>query len=389
MPTIAVTVGVDNDVFGFTPLLPSTSFASFIYTGLPTIRLDPKQVIGLIPLESCAVSDCRQTCEDFFRNKVFGKAGEDEITYENDWSTFLVDVSLYKTLLLSNINVTMTLERSNCPEYCYILDEDGNYILDEQGQKILLEDCPTYEPITLNTNDYGIFYDIESIITHPTYIGYAINWGKVVSAFGECCYKIKLNITATMLDEQIFYGCLESKWFELANWDCFRADGTVRFETWITGKIGDPYEDYYLHDLCGILWYDSIRLKGFLGYQKSPTYLTNNLEWGDPKHGLIEKVSDEQIQRWEWKSMFLPEYIHTRFSTFAMMVDKLFVSDYNLNNSDYTIKRKNIVYDSSYEPEYEDQDAYWTKRDKSKVNVFYKRGVQSVIKTLCCPTTGV
>ena len=367
MPRIAVIGSNPAFAAGHTPVLPSTGTA----VGISVVQLDPIQVVGLVPLISCNSTECREICEDGWKNPVFGKleSGSYDLTqsYENDWSTFLVDISNYNANP-SAVTVTITLEK-------YFKGQWRGYPFGAN----------------LNNNNLGQLFDIASIPGHSSYTGYAINWGAVLFSLGEGCYRIKIDTsfttsTATKPPTSTTYsGCLVSPSFDLKEFDCTRAHGTVKFETWITGQVGDPYQDYFKHNVCGFLWYDSLRTFGFIGYQKSPQYITNNLEWGEPKHGLIEKVSDEQIQRWEYNSKYLPEYIHTRFSTFAMMSDKLFASDYNLNNSDWALKRRHFLYDSGYEPEYIDREASWKRRNKSKVQVFFKRGVQSVIKSLCCP----
>jgi hypothetical protein len=56
------------------------------------------------------------------------------------------------------------------------------------------------------------------------------------------------------------------------------------------------------------------------------------------------------------------------------------VSDYNINNSDYNIKRKSVVKDGAYEPQYKDK--MW--RRLATVEVDFKEGIQTVIKTNCC-----
>jgi len=374
MPRISVIGGDIAIGVGHTPVLPVDTGGT---PGKPIIKLDPLQVVGLLPLIPCDTCECRDICDDpcTYRNPVFGElvggSYQTGMTYENDWSTFLIDISIFKTQP-SSVNVTFELER-------YVF---GKW----QG---------TPFGANLNNNTFGQLYPLGSIIGHPTYAGYAVNWGAVLFTIGPGCYRFKVNTSFNGISTgpgstgepspDIYVGCLVSPPLDLKKWDCPHAHGTVKFETWLTGLIGDPYTDYLKHDVCGVNWYDSIRLKGFFGYQKTPEYKTENLEWGDPQQGKIEHIRDEQLQRWEFRSKLLPEYIMTRFSTFAMMSDMLFASDYNYNNSDLTIKRKNVIKDSAFEPEYFDQGAYFTRKDKSKVQIFFKRGVQSVEKTICCP----
>lgn len=494
----SISIGVINPlpaiVKGNTPVLPIVPIAPIGIgggSGVPAISIEPIQVVGLIPLFPCDIKECREICDDGWKNPVFGElvgnSYQTQMTYENDWSTFLIDVSLYNANPNST-SVTFELEKLI----------NGIWM-------------PAPLGINLNSNSFGTLFPLGSISGHPTYAGYAINWGSILFHKGEGCYRFKAktnfqtstttggivggvqatctfdlagtactagailgtlkttsgNIPATYSinqpnpsftiaqnvayivnlintgtypytatqsgdsftitgqsysannyinfnlliyqvegickyeeDERLLGGidgaeittpviissCFVSPPFDLKKWDCFRATGTVKFETWLTGTIGDPYKDYLKHNICGIQWYDSLRTYGFFGYQKSPEYKTENLEWGSPQQGKIEHVRDEQIQRWEYLSDYLPEYLHTRFSTFAMMCDKTFASDYNLNNSDYTLKRKNVIKDSGYEPEYIDKEAHFQKRNKQKVQVFFKRGVQSVEKSICCPT---
>lgn len=342
--------------------------------GVPVVSLDPSQVVGLIPLYPCDSKECRQICEDGWKNPVFGElignSYQQNQTYENDWNSFFIDVSIYKSLA---VTITMKLEKFF----------QGSW-------------RPNPFAPDLGNNSFGIYYPLGSVSGHPTYAGYDINWGAVLAAFGAGCYRFKIYTSFTTTTTGAggsahipipitYQGCLQSPTFELKPWNCFLAHGTVKWETWNTGLIGDPYIDYKEHDLCGILKYDSIRLRGFFGYEKSPGYIKNNLKWGPPQPGKVEKVSDEQTQRWEYLSGFLPEYIHSRFATFAMMSDRLFVSDYNINNSNWTYKRKNVIYDSGYEPEYIDKEAFWQRRNRQKVQVYFNRGVQSVIHSLCCP----
>ena len=481
MPIIPVFGGEIGISIGHTPVQPVWGGVIPI-PGVPTIKLDPVQVAGLVPLIPCGTKECREICEDGIRLPVFGElignSYQKNPTYENDWNSFFIDISSYKAN--SWITVAFYLEKFH------------------QGEWRRNPFAPD-----LNNNNYGILYPLGTVFGHPTYAGYDINWGAILAAFGPGCYRFKAetsfsttittgfvtgaiqascvfsmptmhpgilfgnlkttvgSIPATYIVNQtnpaftkeqnvaflanlintglapytaiydgftsftiygqnyaanngtvfkatlneylqtstmaggnngtpittplVYKGCVQSPVFDLLSWDCMKAHTTVKWETWLTGLIGDPYTDYKKHDLCGILKYDSIRTYGYIQHAKSPQYLTNNLEWGAPQDGKIEKVSDEQIQRWEYNSKYLPEWLHTRFATFAMMSDRLFMSDYNRNNSDYTIKRKTVIYDSGYEPENIDREAPWKRRNKMKVQVFFKRGVQSVIKSLCCP----
>jgi hypothetical protein len=60
------------------------------------------------------------------------------------------------------------------------------------------------------------------------------------------------------------------------------------------------------------------------------------------------------------------------------MADSLYVSDYNLNNSDYAIKKKSVVKSAGYEPK------YYPGTRLSSVKSEFKEGIQGVIKSSSC-----
>ena len=173
--------------------------------------------------------------------------------------------------------------------------------------------------------------------------------------------------------------CFVSETFDLKAWNCNRAAGTVKFETVLTGEVGDKRVDYLVHDFDGFNWVDSIRLNGFFGLEKVPEYLEVNTEWGKPKMGLIQKVKDEMISEFTFSSNPLPKYIHSRFMSYGVMANELRVSDYNLNNSDYNIKRMLIVKAGAYDPTYYDKEFVRL----SNVEVQFRKGVQSTIRSNC------
>jgi len=367
-------------ITGNSPALPTfeNSVARVPPTvGTPSVNLQPIQIVGIIPVYPCDSEDCRENCDTVcapYKNPVFGEltlGGGHTMTstYENDFNSFFFDFPLIKQNI-TGFSVAFTIEKY----------ENGAWAT----------------AITITDNSYGVYYGFGYVVQHPSYTGVSINWGAVLDAEGEGCYRLKVTMSyTTMVWNNTYIGepvpttftdCAASPIFELKEFDCVKAHGTAKFEVWSTGIIGDPYKDYFKHDLCGVTLFDSIRVKGMIGFQTTPTYKMDNNKWGSPSQGKIERVRDEQIQQWQYESGLLPEYIHTRFSTFAMMSDMLFDSDYNINSSDWTFKRKNIVKSANtgYEPEWLDRTADWQKRNKGSVKVAFNRGVQSVEKYNCC-----
>lgn len=185
-----------------------------------------------------------------------------------------------------------------------------------------------------------------------------------------------INYTSTLT------GCLISEPFKLLPFDCNAANYTVKFETNLTGIIGDKRIDYLLYDLTGFTLYDSIRLYGFFGDEKA-TYKEVNLQWGRPQLGLIQKVRDEMISQFEFRcERPMPKYIHDRLKAYGVMADQLWVSDYNTFNADYEIKQMLVVKNGEYTPTYfEDKGSRYLI---AKMN--FNKGVQSSIKTDCATT---
>ena len=170
-----------------------------------------------------------------------------------------------------------------------------------------------------------------------------------------------------------------------------RAHGTVKFECWNQGAIGDVNNPGTLVDLCGLSLYDSIRIEGFFGYNKY-SYDEILLEYGQGTKalfGTIERVRDKAIPAYKFNSKPLPAFVHKQLATILMMADTILVSDYNINNADYFIQQKQVIKKGNYEPKYVETGKHYDlsmqeygRRDK--VSLEFLEGIQSVIKSTCC-----
>lgn len=330
----------------------------------------PVQVVGFVPLYTCDSSECRiqsnnDCCE---KNIVFGNVqpgrggvptADINSNYENDWSTFLVDFALYG----SNPAATATWTLQKCVR--------GNPdVVDIEGEKTWINS------VSLNQQLYGAWFALGSIAAHPTYTGIYINWGKILKARGAGLYRVKLQTSLRGLTT-----CQVSDEFYLRQFDCNLATSTVKFEARITGQIGAHFPQGKIFDLCDLSWYDSIRLPGWFGFEKKPEYLQVLLE---EQNGTQRQIRNEVVQQWLFQSKLWPKPYHDRLSVYMMMADSRLVSDYNINNSDYTIKQIGVIPAGPYEPEYFDAD----HNRKQRVTVEFKAGQQSIIKSVCCPTKG-
>lgn len=321
--------------------------------GRPVIVLDPVQVAGLAPMTSCTDSECRETCIPCYENIVFGTSTapggtrvkpKDLSYYENDVNGFWVDVSLYGP----QPSITVTWKIQEC--------------VNNEWSDIH----------TITNNNYGFYYALNSVVGHPTYTGVYIDWGRVLFTFGPGVYRVKVNT-----DLRTIVGCLVSDKFRLVAWNCDRAHRTTKFETIMNGTIGDINKDGRLFDVCAMDLYDSIRVGGFFGKETTPEYLEILNEY---QNGQVNRVRDEAVQKFQWSSTMLPKAYHDRIKAYALMADMLYVSDYNRNNSDFNIKKKQVIKAGAYEPNYVEHS--WLRMQM--VTVDFKEGIQRVIKSSCC-----
>jgi hypothetical protein len=303
------------------------------------------QIAGFVPLTSCTAEECRQydsLCGDCYLN-VFGENNNTASdNYKNDKSFFLVSMPLV------------------APQPVFVLEKFNSAL------------CLWQTSATLNDGTYGEYFPLNFFTSHKRYTGYLIYWNKVFFQKGKGTYRFKINSVIKGRQQ-----CALSEPFCLQLWNCDLAHGTVKFEVNISGKIGSIDDYYRVFDLCGMTYYDAVRVGGFFGYEKT--------EYGETllehQNGLIQRIRDEAIQNFEFRSHLLRKWIHDRLKTYGFMADTILVSDYNRNNSDYSINRKSVIKSGGYEPEYLDKE---TKRRLSKVVVKFKEGVQSVIKSSCC-----
>jgi hypothetical protein len=170
---------------------------------------------------------------------------------------------------------------------------------------------------------------------------------------------------------------MTSEPYDLKEFTCERAHGTVRADAKLyDGDIANIDVDGRRDSICGINIVDSIRFKAFFGYETSDEE-KRQIELQD---GKILKTRDELVQKFKLITGPLPKWFHDRFKAYATMSDELRITDYNWNNSDYNIKRKLIVRDGGYAPDYKIGSRL------STVSVDFKEGYQNVSRSLCCGT---
>lgn len=317
------------------------------------MSLTPRQIAGLVRMYACDAEECRSWPDPccyrlVFYGEIIAGVPTSTSTYENDVNSFVVEMSLYA----ANSNATLTWTLEKC---------------------VNVRTCEWDSVATLNNNNYGTYYALGSIVNHSKYGKYEVNWGKVLKLQGVGMYRIK---ATTNLGSRS--GCLVSEPIEVRAWDCERAHGTVKFESRLSGMIGDFYNKPKMFDLCGMNHHDSIRVSGMFGNESSE-YQTERDEY---PNGLVQQTRDEQVQIYTFQSGLWPKWVHDRLKTYGLMAYQTLVSDYNINNSDYEIRQMLIVKDGAHSPEYFDKD--WLRR--SDVNLTFKAGYQSLVTSQCCNT---
>lgn len=361
MPAIEVPSGtITRD-----PIGAGTVSTTATEPGVPRVRIDPVQIVGLVPMYSCNATECRENplerCCD--RLPVFG--GDDYAesnigSYENDVNSFLVDVSLYTA-------------------------NSGSTVATWYLQKCTGANTWTSVTTIVNDNTYGYVWVLGSNTLNPNYTGLRLNWGKVYALHGRGIYRIKLTTSTRTI-----VGCLQSAEFNLRPFDCEDAHGTFKFETMSIGQIGAYGRKGKFFNLCGFSpligdpkinsgWYDSIRLPGFFGKEVISDYIEVYNEW---QNGKMEQVKNEAKQAYELSIYPIEKDLHDRMKIYGLMADVRQMSDYNINNSDYNIRQVSVKPTGPYEPKYNDKLWY----NKQSVKVKFENGYQHLIKSICCPT---
>src|SRR3972149_2536715 len=251
----------------------------------------PVQIVGFVPVYDSSLVDCREFIDDCcYTNPVFANESGGN-AWENDKSSFLFGMPSAPHPAVPgspNYSITFRLEK-------------------------LVSAVWTVQTV-LNNNNNGTFYNVGTITGFPAYIGYQIDWQKGLQNFDYGNYRLKVSATT--------YGVVKTLYsfpFCLHTYSCDNVHKTTRFEATINTKIGSIDDQTAMFDLTGINWYDSVRMKGFFGYEKSE-YSEVNIEYDN---GQVNKIRDEAIQKYQWKSGRLPKYIHDRFKAYGLMADTL------------------------------------------------------------------
>lgn len=333
------------------------------------------QIAGLVPVFLCTGPDCREgkygadniSNDMDFMIPVFAQFNPPAIvdSYFNDYTSFLFDFTSYGS---SGSSMTFWLDKKVNGVWQQLVD------------------------LGAADNTYGIYYPPGSICSNLNWQGFTIQWWKIL-AYDPGIFRFRVETKNFGITK--YNTCFQSPPFCLSIFDCYAADRTTKFETaYSGGKLGSIDKSNCggkSWDFCcftpsfvpsvpsaitPITWGDSVRVEGFFGYEDTD-YERKSIKY---QTGQVNKIRDEAILKFKWKSGSLPFWFHERFKAYGLFADQLLVSDYNLNNSDYNLKKYCVQADGSYNPEYFGRTRY------TKVKTDFKAATQYIIRTRCCDT---
>ena len=206
---------------------------------------------------------------------------------------------------------------------------------------LLDENCN--EIATLNSSTYGVNYPINSFSVasgftffQSRYVGYKLEWKKVLNLNGFGTYKIKQKTTFPDLTTSEECSCL----FELSQYTDERANETVRIETTQNGYTISPGLNY-----LNTNWTEQIRIPGFFGNKQRRLEQDNYLD----KNRRTTQIQDSLIHEFTLEPYFWPDCLREEIDS-ILLANEILISDYNSLNTD---DLKNIsVIPTSIETEY-------------------------------------
>lgn len=187
-----------------------------------------------------------------------------------------------------------------------------------------LEEDVAGQVAILDDNTLGTFFPIGSLPTQPLLAGFKLEWEKVLAAFGEGNYKIRIERSLLTGTDTIFTINYNLKLFTAE-----LADNTIWVEWIQNGEIIDGL------DYSGTEWFQAIRLPGFFGNKQTEfeeeLYKNTNYETFQI---INELIFNREVQIGPIPSCigdFLPNLVQANI---------IQITDYNVRNFDYLLLQK-------------------------------------------------
>ncbi len=234
----------------------------------------PSKVIT-IPKEESVIEFC--TCNFFcdYTEKAFAFPEDENDAYKNDFRSLLLELKDATSSFL----VTL------------ITPNDGEVILTD--------------------NTFGEYFAPGFNPDQPLQVGFRLDWVKVLIAYGEGIYEIKV--------DQTDFGntvSVTSHKFKLENWDEIRSDLTVKVEYTQKGKILNG------QDFTGLSWKNMLRIEGRFG-NESYNYEINRLQ--DSNYEDLD-VQTLKSNNYQLRTLLIPSKIGDTITDSLLLTDEIKIS---------------------------------------------------------------
>lgn len=205
----------------------------------------------------------------------------------------------------------------------------------------------------LTNDDYGTVYVfglLKDSLDTLNYVGYQIEWQKVLIEFGEGSYRFKYEETKHDLSTDESFYQFE---FCLKNYTPYAVDNTTRFTWYTKGFRGDSEDDLNTWDfeqvaevVGGKGWFNQMRFPdSFFGGNKS----SYEHEYVRYENGQQVWTKNEQIESYKWRSGHYPANLHDWIKTNILQADTIIITDYTGGNPN-VLSNKYVNHDGNYEP---------------------------------------
>jgi len=212
-------------------------------------------------------------------------------------------------------------------------------------------------------DDYGVYSDFGAFSDYPNYKGIKIEWQKVLLLEGSGTYRIKIE-SNFLTGSQTSYSIP----FVLNEYTQDRADKTFRVQS-----VQNGYLRHIDFDFTNLNWVDGLRIRGFFGNRQAE-YEQENVLYANRDS---KQVRSELINKYVCQTMQIPDCITDQIIEYHNFANKLFFTDYNLNNHKKTYIQKEVVFDSMESIDYKDTSVF------APLQLNYKDFNQNYLKTNC------
>lgn len=199
---------------------------------------------------------------------------------------------------------------------------------------------------TLNDNSYGTYY-AQGFETkgNNDYIGYAISWRTVLSAFGVGRYRIEFDAGSG--------DAIYSEEYCLRVFTQAAADRSVRIKYLWNSVIGDA-DQTKQRDFSGLNWWNEIRLQPAIFGEKKATFEVETVRYQTGKERAVKKSFKEEYLLLIKQ---LPSELHDVVLNDILLSDEIQITDYNKLNAARFVDQE-VEVSGGYEPNYSNAKPY-------------------------------